>query len=177
MADTRNVDSDASAPSKTLDERSRALKERVYASFTGLAILGAISAAHHATAAEALLSLAVGVFGISAAGFLAEVIAHQVAHEELPPAREVRTMARIALGALGSASTPIFVLALAWAGVLSLEWALWLGMAVYGATLVIIILVAARRSGLRPIQRLVSSAMLVGLALIVVAVLLIAHLH
>jgi hypothetical protein len=100
-----------------------------------------------------------------------------VAHEELPTTREIRTMARIALGALGSASTPVFVLALAWAGVLSLAWALWLGMAVYAVTLVIIIMVAARRSGLRPIQRLVSSAMLVALALIVVAVLLIAHLH
>ena len=86
-------------------------------------------------------------------------------------------MGRIALGALGSASLPILVLALSWTGLLSLEAALWIGMAIYAATLVVVMLVAAHNSGLPPLQRLISSAMLVGLALLVVAVLLLAHLH
>ena len=86
-------------------------------------------------------------------------------------------MGRIALGALGSASLPILVLALSWAGIVSLDLALWIGMAIYAATLVVVMLVAAHNSGLHPLQRLVSSAMLVGLALLVVAVLLLAHLH
>ena len=37
-------------------------------------------------------------------------------------------MGRIATGALGSASLPILVLALSWAGLLSLDPALWIGM-------------------------------------------------
>lgn len=57
------------------------MKERIYATLTCLAILAAISATGHATPSDALLSLAVGVTGIAAAGFLAEVVAHQVAHQ------------------------------------------------------------------------------------------------
>ena len=158
--------------SARLDESTRALKERIYASFTGLAILGALYANGHATAPEALLSVAVGVFGISVAGFLAEVVAHLVTHQALPSTAEVRTMGRIALAALGSASLPLLVLALSWAGLLSLEVALWIGMGIYTATLVLVML--ARRPQRRPdapVQRLVASAMLIGLALFVAAVL------
>jgi hypothetical protein len=177
MADMTKPDSGQRETSIGLDESTRALKERIYASFTGLAILAALYANGHATAPEALLSVAVGVFGISAAGFLAEVVAHQVAHQGMPSTAEVRTMGRIALTALGSASLPILVLALSWVGLLSLDAALWIGMGIYAATLVVVMLVAAHNSGLTPVQRLVSSAMLIGLALFVVAVLLLAHLH
>jgi hypothetical protein len=177
MADMSEPDYGQTETPAGLDESTRALKERIYASFTGLAILAAIYANGHSTAPEALLSVAVGVFGISAAGFLAEVVAHQVAHQGMPSTAEVRTMGRIALTALGSASLPILVLALSWAGLLSLDVALWIGMGIYAATLVVVMLVAAHNSGLTPVQRLVSSAMLIGLALFVVAVLLLAHLH
>jgi len=161
----------------TLDKKARALKERIYASFTGLSILAALTAAGHATAASALISVAVGIVGISAAGFLAEVVAHQVAHKAFPNGRELRTMAAIALGALGSASAPLILLALAAFGVVATEVALSISMGLYAATLVVIILLAAARSGLRPIQQLISAAMLVGLAGVVVGVLLLAHLH
>ena len=158
-------------------ERAHALKERIYASFTGLAILAAITANGHSTAKDALLAVAVGVLGISAAGFLAEVVAHQVAHERMPSGGEVATMGRTALGAWASAFLPVVVLALSWAGAISLDWALWIAMAIYAATLVAVMFIAARQSGLRPFQRLVSAAMLLGMALVVVAVLQVAHLH
>ena len=177
MAETTNRDPGVPEVSTRLDERTRALKERIYASFTGLAILGAVFANGDATAEKAVVAVAVGVFGISVAGFLAEVVAHLVIHEQLPSSGEVRVMGRIATGALGSASLPILVLDLYWAGLLSLDLALWIGMAIYTATLVLVMLLAARKSGLRPVQRLIASAMLVGLALLVAAVLLLAHLH
>ena len=177
MVNMTTPDSGQRETSSELDESTRALKERIYATFTGLAILGALFTNGHSTAPEALLSVAVGVFGISAAGFLAEVVAHLVAYQALPSSAEVRTMGRIALTALGSASLPLLVLALSWAGLLSLEVALWIGMGIYTATLVAVMLLAAHNSGLTPVQRLVSSAMLIGLALFVVAVLLLAHLH
>ena len=167
-----------SAPeTPTTDEKARALKERIYASFTGLSILAALTAAGHATALSALVSVAVGIVGISAAGFLAEVVAHQVAHKAFPNGRELRTMAAIALGALGSAAPPLVLLALAAFGVVATDTALSISMGLYAATLVVIILLAAARSGLRPLQQLISAAMLVGLAALVVAVLLLAHLH
>jgi len=161
----------------TNDERSRALKERIYASFTGLSILAALAVGGHTTAPEALLSVVVGVVGICSAGFLAEVAAYQVAHRRLPASAELRSMARIALGAFTSASAPILVLAVSWGGLLTVEQALWFGILVYCASLVVIMVVAGRSSGLRPAQQLVSSAMLVGLGVLVVAVLFFAHLH
>jgi len=156
---------------------ARALKERIYASFTGLSILAALTAAGHATAISALVSVAVGIVGISAAGFLAEVVAHQVAHKAFPDRGELHTMALIALGALGSASAPLILLAFATFGVIETDLALNIAMGLYAATLVVIILLAAARSGLRSMQQLISAAMLVGLAIVVVGVLLLAHLH
>jgi hypothetical protein len=106
--------------SAATDEGTRALKERIYATFTGLAVLAGISAAGHSTAPDALLTLLVSVLGISVAGFLAEVVAHQVSHKGLPVSRELWVMARIALGALASASVPIIVPAAIVIGVLIL---------------------------------------------------------
>ena len=174
-ADTTIGDHRVPALSTTLDERTRALKERIYAAFTGLAILAAVYGTGHGGSAEALLSVGIGVLAISAAGFVAEVVSHQVTHQRLPAVGELRTMGRIALGALGTASAPVVVLALAWGEMIALEWALWIGMALYAATLLAVILIAVRRSGLRPSQRLLASAMLLGLALIVVALLQLAH--
>lgn len=160
-----------------IEERTRALKERVYATFTGLSVLGALLAGGHATPGQAFLELTVAIFAISIAGFLAEVIAHEVSHQRWPTSRELRTMARIALGALGSASAPAVVLLLATFGLIGLNFALWVGVITYAVTLVLIILLASRHMGLRPFQRLASSAMLLGLAFVVVTVLLLAHAH
>ncbi|MGY4857376.1 hypothetical protein [Cryobacterium sp. AP23] len=84
-----------------IDVRTRALKERIYATFTGLAILAAITATGHSTAWEAFVAVAVGILGISAAGFLAEVVSHQVNHQQSPDRSETGVMARIALGPWG----------------------------------------------------------------------------
>lgn len=166
-----------SEPQGTLDERTRALKERIYATFTGLAILTAVASSEHATASGAFWSVGIGILAISAAGFLAEVVSHMVNHGALPKVDAVRVMARIALGALGSAILPVLLLFLAWAGPLSLEWALGLGLAVYAATLALITLVAARRTTLGVGQRLVASGMLLGLGAVVTTLLLLAHSH
>ena len=120
--------------SGAIEDRASALKERVYATFTGLSVLGAILATGHATPREALLELSVAIFGISIAGFLAEVIAHEVSHERWPTKKEIRTMARIALGALGSASAPAVVLLFATLGVIGLNLALWIGVITYAVT-------------------------------------------
>jgi hypothetical protein len=157
------------------DRRSRALKERIYAIFTGLSILAATSVAAHSTAREALLAVAVGVFGISIAGFLAEVIAHQTTHRRLPGTHELAVMAQIALGAFLSAFAPVLVLVASALGLLTVEHALQFGMLVYAVSLIFIVLLAARRSGLRAVQRLLSTIMLLGLAGLVVAVLTLAH--
>jgi len=157
--------------------RIRALQERIYATFTGLAIVVAVDATGDGGAWQAFLTVLVGIIGISAAGFLAEVVAYEVGHRRLPSGAEVREMASIAGSALASASIPLIVIALSGFGLLGLELALRLAMAVYAATLVAIFLLAARSTGLRPVQRILSSAMFLVLALLVVGVLFFAHTH
>ena len=157
--------------SGVIEHRVSALKERVYATFTGLSVLGAMVATGKATAPQAVIELCVAIFGISIAGFLAEVIAHEVSHRRWPTRPELRTMARIALSALGSASAPAVVLLLAVFGVLQLNTALWIGITIYAVTLVLIIQLASRHLGLRPFQRVASSLMLLSLAFVVVTIL------
>ncbi len=155
MAETTNRDHGGPEVSTRLDERTRALKERIYATFTGLAILGALFANGTPLRRKRCCPSRWACSASRPPGFLAEVVAHLVAHQALPSSAEVRIMGRIALAALGSASLPLLVLALSWAGLLSLDLALWIGMGIYAATLVAVMLVAARHTGLTPVQRLV----------------------
>ena len=85
----------AAAEGRSLDDIAKALKERVYAAFTGLAVVMIYAVDDQADSAHALRSLVIAIIGISAAGFVADVIAHQVAHAATPTAAEARTMLRI----------------------------------------------------------------------------------
>ncbi|MCM3659314.1 hypothetical protein M3147_18845, partial [Agromyces mediolanus] len=95
------------------DERADALKERVYATFTGLAIvLVQHSNVAHLDAARATLTLLVGIVAITAAGFVADVIAHLAVHEAFPDRAETGRIMRKGsspkevCGAEGVRSTP-----------------------------------------------------------------------
>ncbi|MWV57722.1 hypothetical protein [Rathayibacter sp. VKM Ac-2754] len=160
---------------RPLDETARALKERVYAAFTGLAVVMIYAVGDEPDAGHALRSLVVSIVGISAAGFVAEVIAHQVTHAATPSRAETRTMLRIAGGALASASVPVLALAAAALGWLDARTALWIGVGVYVLTLAGIALIAVARAGLSVRQSIVSLVGLVGLGALVVGVLALAH--
>jgi hypothetical protein len=158
------------------DERASALKERIYASFTGLAIVVVIGMEPgHSSAVDALVTLAVGIVGIASAGFVADIIAHQVTHAAAPTRREIGVMARIAGGALASASVPLLALGSACFGWISLETAVLIGTVLYVVTLALIALLAVARTQLRFTQKLFSLLIMVGFCAVVVAVLLIAH--
>lgn len=158
------------------EERVRALKERVYATFTGLAIVAALAlSGGHGEASDAFFALLAGIGGISAAGFVAEIVAFQVGNGQLPDLAELRTMLRIAFGALGSASVPLIVLAAAWIGWIDLELALRIAIGLYFVTLAAISLIAAWRTRLSWPQRLISLAVILGLGALTVLILVIAH--
>ncbi|SMH28359.1 hypothetical protein SAMN06295885_0152 [Rathayibacter oskolensis] len=147
----------------------------MYAAFTGLAVVMIYAVDDHPDAGHALNSLIVSIIGISAAGFVAEIIAHQVAHAALPSGAEVRTMLQIAAGALASASFPVLALLAAVLGWLEPLAALRIAVGVYVVTLAGIALIAVARAGLSWRQSLVSLAGIVGLGAVVVAVLALAH--
>lgn len=163
---------------RPVDERVEALKERVYATFTGLAIvLVQHENAEHLTATRATLTLLVGIVAITAAGLAADVIAHIVVHAELPRRHALGRMLRVAGSALASASVPLVLLVLAIAGVFELEGALRAASIVYLVTLGIIGYVAVRRTHVAWWEQLVALGLLVLLGLAVVVLQQLAHGH
>lgn len=138
----------------TKEHRATALKERVYVTFTALAVVLALKA-HHESARTAFLLLLITVLGTVLAVFLAEVVAHVVVHEELPPIAEVRRLAAVTLGAATVLVVPLACLALAGLDRVEPDTALWAAVVALLVSLVAIGLAAARRLRLHPLQRLV----------------------
>ncbi|MCH6230402.1 hypothetical protein MK786_06590 [Microbacterium sp. CFH 31415] len=150
-------------------------KERVYATFTGLAIVLVVSVNDAHDAGHAVLALLLGVVGITAAGFVSGVISHLAVHRDFPGGAELRAQLRIAGGALGTLVTPMILLALAWFGVLPLPAALRAAEIVYVATLAVIGWFAVRRSRLDLWKQLLALTILVTLGLVVVLLQTLAH--
>ncbi len=150
------------------------LKERVYATFTGLAIV-LVLRGHAPTPQEATFALIIGVLGITVAGFAAEVIAHLAVHASAPDGEELRRMFRIASGAFASVGVPVVLLLLAWPGWLDLGVALQAATWVYLGTLALIGWAAVRRTKLRWWEQLLALAALVLLGGVVIVLQLLAH--
>lgn len=150
-------------------------KERVYATFTGLAIVLVAAAGEHPEPGHAVLALALGVLGITIAGFASEVISHLAVHRSFPDRAGFVRMLRIAGGALSTVFVPGLVLALAWLGVLSFEGAVRTAVIIYIVTLAVIGWFAVRRSRLAWWQQLVALVILLALGLVVILLQTIAH--
>lgn len=153
------------------------MRESVYATLTGLTIVGVLLFGSDATVGEAFSSLILGISGIALAGFVAELVAFQISHSRPPDRPELLAMARTALGALGSASIPLAAIAMAALGWISIMLALQLSVGIYFATLIVMLLLAARRTRLGWRQQLVSLVLLLGLAVTVLVTLAIVHHH
>lgn len=151
-----------------------ALKERVYATFTGLAIV-LVLRAHESTPQAATFSLVIGVLGITVAGFVADVIAHLAAHASLPDRHELGRMFRVASGAFASVGVPVVLLLLSWPDWITLTGALQAATWVYLATLALIGWAAVRRTDLRWWKQLLALGGLVLLGGIVIVLQLLAH--
>jgi hypothetical protein len=160
------------------DERAEALKERVYATFTGLAIVLVQHAnVEHVTAARATLTLLVGIVAITAAGFVAGVIAHLAYHSAFPDRDELGRMLRVSGSAIASAAAPLIVLALAAFGVFELEPALRTASILYLVALGLVGYIAVRRTNAAWWKQLVALGILVALGLAVVGLQQLAHGH
>ena len=158
------------------DEFAAGLKERVYATFTGLAILLAVrSHGEHFDPTSANISLIIGVVGIVLAGFVSDLIAHLVAHKKLPDARQIRHLLWVGFGALSSLVVPAIALGLASLGILDAELAARIALTALIVTLALIVLLAVRSTGLKFIQQLFALAILVLLGGAVIALELLAH--
>ncbi|MCC2032563.1 hypothetical protein [Microbacterium allomyrinae] len=150
-------------------------KERVYATFTGLAIVLVVASSAHAEADHAFFALVLGVLGITAAGLVSDVISHLAVHRTFPGGRDLAISLRIAGGALGTLLTPGILLLLAWLEVMPLDASLQAASIVYIATLAVIGWFAVRRSDLAWYKQLLALALLVALGLLVIGLQTLAH--
>jgi len=150
-------------------------KERVYATFTGLAIVLVVAANDHADAEHALLALVLGVLGITAAGFVSDVISHLAVHQTFPVGADLVILLRVAGGAISTVITPGILLLLAWLDVMPLDAALRASSIVYIVTLGVIGWFAVRRSRLTWAKQLLVLGILIALGFAVIGLQTLAH--
>lgn len=143
-------------------------KERLYATFTGLAIVRVVESSGHVEGRHAFLALLFGVIGIVIAGTVSEYIAHLVVHRTVPHAAEIRIMARAGMGALATVVVPLALIGAGWLGWMDLHLALKIASIIYIATLAGIGWLAVRRSTLSTPQKSVVLIGLVALGFLVV---------
>jgi hypothetical protein len=158
------------------EQRAAQLKERVYVSFTALAIVLALRAeADHLTIRAATGTLAIAVVGTLLAVLVADVVAHITVHGALPSRGELVHMLRVVVGALAVLVLPLVFLGVAALGWWTLGGALLASSIALVVTLVAVGYLAVRRLQLPLLQRLVVLLAEFALGLLVVALELLAH--
>ncbi|MBF4618062.1 hypothetical protein ITJ44_08245 [Clavibacter sp. VKM Ac-2873] len=157
-------------------QRSEALKERIYVTFTALAVTIATEReAEHVTVGGAALTLVLTVVGTLLAVSVAEYIAQMVRDGEVPDRRDVGHILYVALSSLGVLPAPLVILGVSALGALELQAALRIISVVLVATLVIVTLVAVRRLRVRIGVKLLVLAGVAVLGAAVLAVELAVH--
>jgi hypothetical protein len=134
-------------------ERAEKLKERVYVTFTAIAVVLAL-AAHEVSPGRALVVLVITLLGTVVAVFFADVVSHLAVHAQLPDAHERRHMMRVSFGAFAVVLPPIAFLLLAQWDIWSTETALRASSYALLLTLIAISYVAVHRITLPLWQKL-----------------------
>lgn len=137
-------------------ERADKLKERIYLTFTALAVVLALRAHGDVEPVKGLLTLVVTVFGTLLAVFTADIVSHLVVHERVMNRAEFRHAVSSSFGTLGAITLPVVFLLLAAFDVWEPEAALRASTIALIAALVAIGYAAVRRSPLSPMQRLLA---------------------
>jgi hypothetical protein len=157
-----------------VEARAERLKERVYVTFTALAVALALRS-HAESAGTAIGTLLIAVLGTVLAVFVADVVSHIAAHAALPDRGELRHMTSVSFGSLSVLVVPFILVGLAAADVWQLEQALRATTFVLVATLVAVGYVAVRRVRLPVRQKLVVLFGEFALGVLVVLLELLAH--
>lgn len=156
--------------------RSEALKERIYVTFTALAVTIAFEReAEHATASEAALTLLLTVFGTVLTVFAADIVAHMVRESALPSRTEIGHLAYASFGSLVVLVLPMVILALSGFEVLELKPALRGISVTLVATLIVVALVAVHRLPVKLALKVFVLSVVAALGLAVLAVELAVH--
>ncbi|SER94181.1 hypothetical protein [Actinokineospora terrae] len=164
----------AESGSEDARERAARLKERVYLTFTALAVVLALRS-HGGEAGEAAAVLLITVTGTLLAVLVADIVSHLAVHAVLPDRAEFGRMVRVTAGALGAVTLPFVFLGLAAAGVWRVEAALKGSTIALVSALAAIGYLAVRRVRLPAWQRLIVLGAELALGAAVVGLELPAH--
>ncbi len=156
--------------------RSEALKERVYVTFTVLAVTIAFERdAEHATVGGAVVTLLLTVIGTLLAVFVADIIAHMVREGSLPSRAEMLHLMYVSFGSLAVVVLPLAILGASALGVIDLVPALRAIAVTLIATLLVVTLLAIRRLRVGPGLKVLVLAIMSTLGLGVLALELSIH--
>jgi hypothetical protein len=143
------------APTATREQKGEALKERIYVTFTSLALVLTLDThADENTAGAAALTLLIGVVGTLLAVLLADFLSHLTVHARVTTGPEFRHMVSVSIGSIGVILLPMVFLGLAGLQVWTVSIALKASIGVLLATLVVIGYLAVRRITLPLWQKL-----------------------
>lgn len=163
-------------PEPTASQRAASLKERVYISFTSLAVVLALrSHADETTPAAAAATLTIVVVGSLLGIFVADLLSHLTVHATLPSGPELNSIVAVSTGSLSVLVTPLLLLAAAGLGLLSTAAALQWAIVVLVVTLFVIGYLAIRRLDLPVHHKAVIVLAEVVLSLAVIGLELLAH--
>lgn len=161
------------APGEVDDHRADRLKERVYVTFTALAVVLALRT--HPDEGAPARTLAITVLGTLLAAFVADVVAHVAVHAALPDRRELRLMVGVSTSALAGVAAPLVFVGLGSAGVWEPSTGLTAALVALVAALAAIGWFAVRRVRLPRWHKLLVLLAEVVLGVVVVGVELLAH--
>lgn len=156
--------------------RAERLKERVYVTFTVLAVVLTLRThASELSAGEAALTLLVTVVATLLAVFVADFVSHLAVHAALPTAGQLRHMLSVSVGSLGVIGVPMLLLLASGLGLLRMETALTAITVTLIVTLAVVGYLAVRRVKLPLLIKLLVLAVVVALGFAVVGLELFAH--
>lgn len=165
-----------SVPAPNVQQRSEALKERIYVTSTTLAVTIAYERdTDHATVEGAALTLLLTVLGTLMAVFVADVIAHMVRDSTLPSGRELAHLGYVSFGSSGVVVAPMAILGISAGGLIDVATALRAISATLAVTLIIVTLLAVRRLRVGPWRKALALAMTAALGLAALGIELAVH--
>ncbi len=158
------------------ERRSDVLKERIYVTFTALAVTIAFERdTGHATVSGAALTLLLTVFGTLLTVFVADVIAHMIRYSSLPSRTEIGHLIYVSFGSLTVLVLPMSILGLSALQLIELAPSLRAISVALAATLVIVALLAVHRLQVALGLKVLVLGIVAGLGLAVLAIELAAH--
>ena len=171
-----NVTEPTWRPEPSASQRAASLKERVYISFTSLAVVLALgSHANETTPAAAAATLSIVVIGSLLGILVADLLSHLTVHAKLPSSEEFRGMVAVSTEALSVLVTPLLLLTAAglglWSTAVALQWAI----VVLVVTLLVIGYLAIRRLDLPFHHKVIIVFAEVVLSISVIGLELLAH--